>query len=51
MEDNYWKKYSNKNQIILSLEIITITGWKEDLSQQIPLKPGQAKISLKEFLK
>ena len=50
VEDIYWKKYSNKNQLILSLEIIIITGWKEDPSQQIPLKPGEAKISLKDFL-
>jgi len=51
IEDLYWNHYSYKNQLILSLEIIFISGWKKDSSQQKPLKPGSAKISLLEALK
>ena len=51
VEKLYWNKYSNNNEIILQLEIIFISGWKEDISQQQPLNPGEAKISLKDALK
>jgi hypothetical protein len=51
IEDLYWNHYSYKNQLILSLEIIFISGWKKDSSQQKPLKPESAKISLLEALK
>jgi len=51
IEDIYWNRYSNNNQLILSLEIIFISGWKKDSSQQKPLKPGSAKISLQKALK
>jgi len=50
-EDIYWSKFSQKNKLLLSLEVIFITGWKEDVSQQKPLQPGEAKNSLKSALK
>ena len=50
IEETYRKKFFDKNEFISTLEVIYISGWKEDESQQKPLKPGQAKISLKEVL-
>ena len=51
IENIYWNKFSHKDKLLLSLEVIFITGWKEDGSQQIPLRPGEAKNSLKDALK
>ena len=51
LEELYWNNYSNNNELILQLELIFISGWKEDLSQQKPLKPGEAKNSLTMALK
>ena len=50
VEEIYWNKFSYNNELQLKLEIIYITGWKDDISQQKPLKPGEAKKSLKEIL-
>ena len=50
VEEIYWKKYSKNNKLNLQLEIMYVSGWKEDESQQKPLKPGEAKNSLKDFL-
>ena len=51
IEEIYWNKFSLNNQLLLSLDVIFITGWKYDISQQKPLKPGQAKYSLEKTLK
>lgn len=51
VEEIYWKNYSANNQLLLSLNVIFVTGWKHDISQQKPLKPGQAKFSLAKTLK
>ena len=50
VEEIYWKKFSKNNKLNLQLEIMYISGWKEDESQQKPLKPGEAKNSLKDFM-
>ena len=49
-EEIYWQKFSRNNEIILSCEVVFFSGWKEHSSQQVPLKPGKAKKSLKEIL-
>jgi len=47
----YKKKFSTKkNKIIITLEIITLTGWKFSENQQKPLKPGTATRNLKDSL-
>ena len=51
VEEIYWKNFSKNNEMFLNLEIVYFSAWKEDISQQKPLKPGQAKNSLKDFLK
>jgi hypothetical protein len=51
VEEIYWNKYSEDNMLISNFEIIYFSGWKEDDSQQKPLKPGEAKNSLRDFLK
>ena len=30
VEEIYWEKYSNKDQLIAQLEIIYLSGWKND---------------------
>ena len=50
VEEIYWKNFSQNNEIFLQIEIIYISGWKEHHSQQKPLKPGEAKFSLKKIL-
>ena len=50
-EELYWQFYSNNEELILTIEVLIISGWKEHYSQQQPLKPGSAKISLKKALK
>ncbi len=49
LEKNF-KKNIRKNYII-STNFYIISGWKDHHSQQKPLRPGQAKNNLKEFLK
>ena len=51
VEEIYWRNFSTRKKLILSLEVIYITGWKEDSSQQRPLRPGEAKSSLKDYFK
>ena len=51
IEEIYWEKFSENHELLLSLEVIFITGWKDDISQQKPLKPGEAKYSLEKILK
>lgn len=51
VEELYWKNYSYDNKLILKFEIINLTAWKHDKSQQQPLRPGEAKFSLKDALK
>ena len=40
-----------QNHFVISTNFYVISGWKNHHSQQKPLRPGQAKNSLKEFLK
>jgi len=49
-EKMYWDLYSNKKEVFLLLEVIFFSGWKEHHSQQKPLNPGEAKLSLKKIL-
>lgn len=49
LEKNF--KKNNQNNYIISTNFYIVSGWKDHHSQQKPLKPGQAKNSLKEFLK
>ena len=44
-------KKNIQNHFIISTNFYVISGWKDHHSQQKPLRPGQAKNSLKEFLK
>ena len=46
---NNYKKNSNNN-FAISTNFYLISGWKDHKSQQIPLKPGEAKNKLKDFL-
>ena len=48
VEEYYWKKYSIDNKLNSKIEIIYISGWKYHSSQQKPLKPGKAKMLLKD---
>jgi len=50
VEEIYWEKFSKNKQLLLKLQIIYISGWKDDPSQQQPLKPGEAKNLLKNAL-
>ena len=47
MQENYYKNKNNKYK--LSSIFFVISGWKDHYSQQKPLKPGEAKINLKDF--
>ena len=49
LEKNFKKNI--QNNFIISTNFYIISGWKDHHSQQKPLRPGQAKNSLKEFLK
>lgn len=46
----YAQKYSKEGKLVASFEVIFLTGWAPDASQQKPLKPGSAENSLAEFL-
>ena len=48
LEENYSKKKLNK--FILTSDFYIISGWKEHISQQKPMKPGEAKNKLKDYL-
>jgi len=47
--ENNFKKNSNNN-FTISTNFYIISGWKDHKSQQKPLKPGEAKNNLKDFL-
>ena len=53
---NYFKKLeknfikNKSNNFNLTSNFYLVTGWKEHFSQQKPLKPGQAKNKLKDFI-
>ena len=47
--ENNFKKNSNNN-FAISTNFYIISGWKNHKSQQRPLKPGEAKNKLKDFL-
>lgn len=47
--ENYSHR-NNPDKFMLSLELIWASGWKPHESQQKPLKPGSAKISLSDVL-
>ena len=49
LEKNF--KKNNRGNYLISTNFYIISGWKDHHSQQKPLKPGQAKNSLTEFLK
>ena len=44
-------KKNSRNNFQISTNFYILSAWKDHHSQQKPLKPGQAKNSLKEFLK
>ena len=48
LEENYINKLSENYELIS--RFYTVSGWKDHISQQKPLKPGQAKNKLKDFL-
>ena len=51
-EQIYQQQFSNDDgKIIATFELITITGWVPDKSQQKPLRPGSAKNSLANYVK
>ncbi|MFL2543075.1 MAG: hypothetical protein ACJ0RC_00830 [Alphaproteobacteria bacterium] len=47
--ENNFKKNSNNN-FAISTNFYIISGWKDHKSQQRPLRPGEAKNKLKDFL-
>ena len=48
LEKNFTKNYNNNFE--LTSNFYLISGWKEHKSQQKPLKPGEAKNKLQDFL-
>jgi SAM-dependent methyltransferase len=49
--DYYEQNFAdNEGRITATFELITISGWKSDASQQKPLKPGSGKIPLNNIL-
>ena len=52
LETHYKQRFSREDgKLNCSYEILWMTGWKPHESQQKPLKPGSAKMSLEEGLK
>lgn len=52
VNDHYQTNFANeKGRLIATFEVIYLIGWAPDESQQKPLKPGTAKISLAQVLK
>lgn len=52
MEDNYPRIEANGKSVIpVTIEVIYLHGWRPHKSQQQPLKPGSATVSLEEILK
>ncbi|MBS56873.1 MAG: SAM-dependent methyltransferase, partial [Rickettsiales bacterium] len=48
LEENYSRKEDGKFK--LTSDFYVISGWKKHLSQQKPMKPGEAKNKLKDYL-
>lgn len=51
LKANYQDMFSKDNKLKASFEILWLTGWAPHHSQQKPLKPGSAKMSLAQALK
>jgi NADH dehydrogenase [ubiquinone] 1 alpha subcomplex assembly factor 5 len=52
MEKHYWENFATpEGYIPLTLEVIYLTGWRADKSQQKPLPMGTKAVSLAEILK
>lgn len=50
LEDEYRKMYAEGDHIIATYELVFLTGWVPDPSQQQPLRPGSAQIHLSDVL-
>ncbi|MGZ3298809.1 MAG: methyltransferase domain-containing protein [Asticcacaulis sp.] len=51
MSELYFQRFADdEGRITATFEIITLSGWKPDPSQQAPLKPGSAKARLADAL-
>ena len=47
----YADKFADPDgRLVATFEILTLTGWAPHASQQIPLKPGSAKMRLADAL-
>lgn len=52
MEEYYWDNFkTEENMVPLTLEVIYLTGWRPDKSQQKPLPVGAKAVPLAEVLK
>ena len=52
VEDIYLERFApTNNQLKVSLEVITLTGWSPSSNHQKPLRPGSAQHSLSDFVK
>ena len=50
-ESQYLKQFSTSNKALLAtFELISLTGWAPDISQQKPQKPGSAQVQLIDAL-
>jgi hypothetical protein len=49
--DSYVKNFpADEGGIIATFELIVLTGWAPDASQQKPMRPGSAKVRLADAL-
>ncbi len=51
LKENYADLFSNNGKLKASFEILWLTGWAPDESQQKPLKPGAGKMHLGDAIK
>ena len=51
LKGHYQDMFGENGKLKASIEILWLTGWRPHESQQKPLKPGSAKMSLSEALK
>ena len=51
LKGHYQDMFGENGKLKASFEILWLTGWRPHESQQKPLKPGSAKMSLSEALK
>jgi SAM-dependent methyltransferase len=49
-EDIYRTHFSDDGYLLATFEIVTLTGWSPDASQQKPLRPGSARARLADAL-